>query len=149
MIILIFGEAVPKQFAMRNNEAICIATAGIIRILSYVFLPIIWIINGFARLMSLFSKKKNRDFFSLDSILHMVKHAEKTYGDFGRYYGDGDIDQIIADEDGGEQFLRVHVKAFHDFPPPFVALFQWLNAHKRQAGKCRFGRTEKRRKKKK
>ncbi len=76
MIILIFGEVVPKQFAMRNNEAICIATAGIIRILSYVFLPIIWIINGFARLMSLFDKKKNRDFFSLDSILHMIKHAE-------------------------------------------------------------------------
>jgi putative hemolysin len=76
MAILIFGEVIPKQFAIRNNEWICLQTGSIIRFLSFVFLPIILFINAFSRLLSSFGRKKNRDYFTLDGILHMVKHAE-------------------------------------------------------------------------
>jgi putative hemolysin len=76
MAILIFGEVLPKQFAIRNNEWICLQTGGIIRLLSYVFLPVIVFINAFSRLLSRFGRQKNRNYFTLDGILHMVKHAE-------------------------------------------------------------------------
>ncbi len=76
MAILIFGEVLPKQFAIRNNEWICLQTAGIIKSLSFLFFPVIVFINAFSRLISRFGRSKARDYFTLDGILHMVKHAE-------------------------------------------------------------------------
>lgn len=76
LAILIFGEVMPKQFAIRNNEWICVQTAQIIKFLSLLFTPLVLFINAFSKLMSRFSGKKSGNYFSLDGILHMVKHAE-------------------------------------------------------------------------
>ena len=78
LLILIFGEILPKQLAIRHNAALCIHTARIIKNLSILFLPIIWFINGFSALFTRQGKKSGRDSFTKDSILYMVKHAEKT-----------------------------------------------------------------------
>ncbi|AHC16592.1 hemolysin family protein [Salinispira pacifica] len=76
MLILIFGEVLPKQFAIRNNELICVYTADVIKLLSVMFMPVIWFINGFSRILSRFGSMEKRSHFTLDNILHMVKHAE-------------------------------------------------------------------------
>ena len=78
LVILIFGEILPKQLAIQNNEAICIHTARIIKALSVLFLPIIWFINGFSALFFRRGKHAGRDHFTMDSILHIIKHAENT-----------------------------------------------------------------------
>lgn len=78
MVILMFGEILPKHIAIKNNEAICINTARIIKILSLLFLPVIKFINGFTALFIRHGKNTKRDYFTPDSILHMVKHAEHT-----------------------------------------------------------------------
>ena len=84
MAILMFGEVLPKQFAIRNNEGICIHASRIIRGFSILFLPIIAFINGFSSLFTRHSKKIQRDSVTSDSILRMVKYAE-TAGNLETY----------------------------------------------------------------
>ena len=91
LIILIFGEILPKQFAIQNNEAICIHTARIIKTLSILFLPIIWFINGFSALFTRGGKHGRRDHFTMDSILHIIKHAENIGKDRRLQNQDGTV----------------------------------------------------------
>ncbi len=78
MLILIFGEILPKHLAIRNNETICINTAGIIKALSIIFLPLIWLTNSFTALFISRKNSEGRNYFSRDSLLMMMKYAENT-----------------------------------------------------------------------
>lgn len=52
LLILIFGEIVPKNIAFSKNEQIAIATAPIIRALQYILFPAIVMLEWLTRIMS-------------------------------------------------------------------------------------------------
>lgn len=52
MVILIFGEIIPKNIAMAKNEWIAVAAAPVILILQYVLFPAIKLLEWFTRLIS-------------------------------------------------------------------------------------------------
>ena len=54
LVVLTFGEIIPKSFAKMNAESISMAFAGVLRILMTVFTPLSWL---FLRLMQPFKKK--------------------------------------------------------------------------------------------
>ena len=76
LVLLIFGEIVPKQIAILNNAALARFSVRIIYALSVLFTPIIWILSSLSRLISRLSPNNPRTHLTLDGILHMVKHAE-------------------------------------------------------------------------
>jgi len=52
LVILIFGEIIPKNIAMANNEQIAIIAAPVIRVLQYVLFPIIKLLEVFTHFIS-------------------------------------------------------------------------------------------------
>lgn len=64
LIILIFGEIIPKTWAMNNSESISLAYSGVIRTLMTVLTPVIFIIDklalGFLRLLHINSNDNNK-----------------------------------------------------------------------------------------
>jgi len=76
LLILIFGEILPKQYAILNNRAIVLYTCQIIYALSVLFYPLIWVLSLLTKLVAKSSKGKGRNSLTLDGILHMIKHAE-------------------------------------------------------------------------
>lgn len=42
---LVFGELVPKRFAMRKAESLALAISGLINIISIIFAPIVWFLS--------------------------------------------------------------------------------------------------------
>lgn len=61
--ILIFGEIIPKTWAMSNSESIALLYAGIIRFLMTIFTPIIFVVDkvsaGFSHLLHINSDGKD------------------------------------------------------------------------------------------
>lgn len=62
VVVLIFGEVVPKSLAKRNPEGMAIRAAGPLLVLMKVFFPVIWLLQ---QIVKLFSKR-------------MGKHAKPT-----------------------------------------------------------------------
>lgn len=64
LIILIFGEIIPKTWAMSNSESISLAYSGVIRTLMTVLTPVIFIIDklalGFLHLLHINSNDNNK-----------------------------------------------------------------------------------------
>ncbi|MBM6592658.1 hemolysin family protein [Microvirga pudoricolor] len=48
---IVIGELVPKQLALRNPEAIACVVAPIMRLVSTVFSPVVWLLNASTRLI--------------------------------------------------------------------------------------------------
>ncbi len=42
---LVFGELVPKRFAMKNPEKLALAMSGLIAAISKIFAPLVWLLN--------------------------------------------------------------------------------------------------------
>jgi putative hemolysin len=76
LMILVFGEIVPKQLAILYNKNIVLVTCQLIFGLIILFTPLIWILGALSRLIHHLSGGKGRNQLTLDGILHMVKHAE-------------------------------------------------------------------------
>lgn len=52
VLVLIFGEVVPKSLAKQHPENVAMATSGILWFLMKVFFPIIWLLQQFVKLFS-------------------------------------------------------------------------------------------------
>ena len=76
LIILIFGEVTPKQIAMAKNMTICLHTALIIEILSWVFRPLVWGITLISSTITRLFVSKNQKTLSVDHVLQMVSMGE-------------------------------------------------------------------------
>lgn len=54
---IVFGELIPKQIAMKNSEKMSLGLSGILRFVSVIFAPIVWLLtisaNGVLRLMGI------------------------------------------------------------------------------------------------
>lgn len=62
IVVLLFGEIVPKTVSKLNNEAVCLAYAPIINLLCMIFTPIVFVVdilsNGLLRLFRIDPDKK-------------------------------------------------------------------------------------------
>lgn len=76
LLILIFGEVVPKQIALVKNSAISLFMVYPVWLLSLVLRPIILFINIFSRILTRPIKGKDRKPLTLDGLLRIVTMAE-------------------------------------------------------------------------
>ncbi len=76
LIILVFCEVSPKQIALAANEALCLYSARIVWILSWILRPIIWIITAVSRSITLLFAGRSKQELTLENLLHHVKAAE-------------------------------------------------------------------------
>ena len=76
LIVLIFGEVVPKNFAIIHNEFIAIHSASLVHVFMVILRPVVllldWISSMFIRLIG----RKRKDRISMDSILLLMRYAE-------------------------------------------------------------------------
>lgn len=83
IVLLVFGEIIPKQIAIVNNIGIIKNVVLIIKFLSIVLFPVIHIFNLISKFISsVFSKSKN--LHQTDDIMHMISYA-KNMGIIDRY----------------------------------------------------------------
>ena len=76
LTILVFCEVSPKQIAMVANESLCLRSARIVWMLSWLLRPIIWIITAVSRSITLLLAGKEKQELTLENLLHHVKAAE-------------------------------------------------------------------------
>lgn len=76
LVMLIFAEVTPKQVAIANNEFICVHTARLIQLMSYVLSPVVWLVSSISRAVAKASTRGDREPVTMDSILHLVRQAE-------------------------------------------------------------------------
>lgn len=73
LIILTFGEIIPKCLAKEKAEAIAMATAGIMRVLMTVLTPFVFIFMKLKKLaLSLVSKNDNRPSVTEDELKYII-----------------------------------------------------------------------------
>ncbi|WP_024654062.1 hemolysin family protein [Borrelia persica] len=77
IIVLICSEIFPKQIAILNNESIVLSTSILIKALTIIFTPAIYIINGMVKILLSLCKIKTSQKMTKDSIRNMLSLAEK------------------------------------------------------------------------
>lgn len=78
LLVLIFGEVVPKQLAISHNETVSLYTAPLILFLSIILKPVVWFIASIAEMFTRLTGGTRRATITQESILHMLKRAEAT-----------------------------------------------------------------------
>ncbi|AHE62537.1 hemolysin family protein [Borrelia parkeri] len=77
IIVLICSEIFPKQIAILNNESIVLSTSILLKILTILFTPAIYVINGIVKILLNLCKIKASQKMTKDSIKNMLFLAEK------------------------------------------------------------------------
>jgi putative hemolysin len=76
ILVLIFGEVVPKQYAINHNEGLALATAPIIWFLTFLFRPFIWVLTGISNLAIRIFGQKKRAPVTLEGLVQLVNLAK-------------------------------------------------------------------------
>lgn len=76
LIVLIFGEVVPKQVAIAHNVFWTVHVSRTIWILSIVLKPVVWFMSAISRLITRLSHGSGSGGVTRESILYLAKHAE-------------------------------------------------------------------------
>lgn len=78
VIVLIFGEVLPKGVAKNHADSIAKAINPILKILIYIFLPISWIFEKLSNLVNkIFSSHKKDDSMTEDDLLTIIDEIEE------------------------------------------------------------------------
>jgi CBS domain containing-hemolysin-like protein len=77
-LILIFGEVTPKRLAMSHNEFICLHTVDTVRLLSWIFRPVIYLIGAISLFLTRLTGPVPGQKITLDGVLHLVDLAEDS-----------------------------------------------------------------------
>lgn len=77
LVIILFGEVLPKQVAITNNEALAALTAVPLALLVRALYPISWTVSRLAVLAIRLSGGKRKADVTLEGILMMVRAAEQ------------------------------------------------------------------------
>ena len=85
--ILIFGEISPKTIAKNNPETFALFSAPIINILRIILFPLIFIFNGWQKLLSKIFKNSDDQGITEEELISIIEEAEE----------DGDIDKEESD----------------------------------------------------
>lgn len=76
LVVLIFGEVVPKQVAIAHNVFWTVHVARTIWILSIILKPVVWFMSAISRLVTRLSRGARQGSVTRESILYLAKHAE-------------------------------------------------------------------------
>ena len=95
--VLIFGEISPKSLAKEYADGFVMATAPLLRLITWILTPINWIFSGWKRLLRLVFKTKGEDTVTEEEVLTMVDEAEED-GTLGEQESEM-IRQVIAFND--------------------------------------------------
>ncbi|UGQ15898.1 hemolysin family protein [Borrelia sp. RT5S] len=76
IVVLIFSEIFPKQIAILNNEGIALSTSILLKTLTFIFTPIIYVINGMTKALLILCKIKTSQKMNKDTIRNMLSLAE-------------------------------------------------------------------------
>lgn len=77
VVVLIFGEISPKSLAKEYADGFVMATAPLLRLITWILLPINWIFSGWKRLLRLVFKTKGEDTVTEEEVLTIVDEAEE------------------------------------------------------------------------
>ncbi len=79
IVVLIFGEVTPKNFAMQNSDRICMSSAPVLKFLMTVFTPITFLLLKLNHLMAKFSKKDSgkEPTVTEDELKYIVESIEE------------------------------------------------------------------------
>lgn len=75
LLVLIFCEVSPKQIALTANETLCLRSARIIIILSWLLRPVIWIVTAISGTLTYLAVGRTKRILSREVLLHHVKAA--------------------------------------------------------------------------
>ena len=95
--VLIFGEISPKSLAKQYADGFVMATAPVLRVVTWVLTPINWVFSGWKWLLRLVFKTKGEDVVTEEEVLTMVDEAEED-GTLGEQESEM-IRQVIAFND--------------------------------------------------
>ncbi len=87
VVILIFGEISPKTMAKNNSETFVLFSAPIINVVRIVLFPLIFVFNGWQRLLAKIFKKSEDQGMTEEELISIIEEAEE----------DGDIDKEESD----------------------------------------------------
>ena len=77
VVVLIFGEISPKSLAKEYADGFVMATAPLLRLITWILLPINWIFSGWKWLLRLVFKTKGEDTVTEEEVLTIVDEAEE------------------------------------------------------------------------
>ena len=95
--VLIFGEISPKSLAKEHADGFALATAPVLRFITWILLPINLFFSGWKWLLRLIFKTKGEDVVTEEEVLTMVDEAEED-GTLGEQESEM-IRQVIAFND--------------------------------------------------
>ncbi|MDE7337497.1 MAG: hemolysin family protein [Clostridia bacterium] len=87
IVVLIFGEVMPKSMAKRSPEYFARLTAPFILALYYVLYPLVWLMGLLQKLIAKVFKKKDNENITDDELITYVDEAQ-TEGGLDEYEGD-------------------------------------------------------------
>ncbi len=78
---IVFGELIPKQIAMKKSEKMALGLSGILRFVSVVFAPIVWLLtvsaNGILRLLGINPNEEQEDVTGEEIMMMAEAGSEK------------------------------------------------------------------------
>lgn len=87
IVVLIFGEVMPKSLAKRSPEYFARVTAPFILALYYVLFPLVWLMGLLQKLLGKIFKKKGNENITDEELITYVDEAQ-TEGGLDEYEGD-------------------------------------------------------------
>ncbi|MDE6614353.1 MAG: hemolysin family protein, partial [Clostridia bacterium] len=87
VIVLIFGEVMPKSIAKRSPEYFARLTAPFILALYYILYPFVWIMGLLQKLIAKVFKKKDNENITDEELITYIDEAQ-TEGGLDKYEGD-------------------------------------------------------------
>ena len=87
VVVLIFGEVIPKTLAKRAPETFAKVTAPFILALYYVLFPLVWLMGLLQKLLFKIFKKKDNENITDEELITYVDEAQ-TEGGLDEYEGD-------------------------------------------------------------
>ena len=77
VLVIIFGETIPKIYCKKNATAVAMRFAKPISVLIFIFKPVIWIIVGLVKLLTLGIRKEKEDTEeSVEELQSIIETAE-------------------------------------------------------------------------
>lgn len=87
IVVLIFGETMPKSVAKSIPEKFAVRTVGVVRFFELIFKPLTWMFKGLKKMLVKFIKIDEDDGDIQDELITMVDEAEKE-GDLAEHESD-------------------------------------------------------------
>ncbi|MDA3949536.1 MAG: hemolysin family protein, partial [Spirochaeta sp.] len=78
ILVLIIGEVTPKQIGIIHNERVALRLARLLHVMSYVFLPFIFIISTISSAITRLTGGEPRPKVTAEGLRHLARYAGRT-----------------------------------------------------------------------